>query len=171
MKSAEMKLIEDELQLQCVRASAARPRHGVVPVLCLVLFVALPCGLAMAQSSSEDTGTGRLSSNPLRYEKSNVDPSKNEDAPDPVEQQRRLQQLNAAMHKSIVSDTDKLLRLVKELTAEIASTNPASLTPDQLHKVAAIEKLARSVKDDMRTSMQGTAPLMDAQPDITRISR
>lgn len=171
MKSAEKKFITDQLQPQCVRASAAKASHGASRVLSLVLFLALPCGLATAQTSSQDTGTGQLSSNPLRYEKSNVDPSKIDDTPDPVEQQRRLHQLNAAMHKSIVSDTDKLLQLVKDLNAEIARTNPAALTPEQLHKVAAIEKLSRRVKDDMRTSMQGTVPLMDLQPDVTRISR
>ena len=63
-----------------------------------------------------------------------------------------MRQLNEAQHKAMVSDTDKLLKLVTEFNAEIGSTNPESLTPEQLRKVAEIEKLAHSVKEKMRLS-------------------
>ena len=75
-----------------------------------------------------------------------------------------MRQLNEAQHKSMVSDTDKLLRLATELTSEINSTNPTSLNSDQLRKIAEIEKLARSVKDKMRISLQGAPGYMDATP-------
>ena len=75
-----------------------------------------------------------------------------------------MRQLNEAQHKSMVSDTDKLLRLATELTAEINSTNPTSLNSDQLRKIAEIEKLARSVKDKMRISLKGAPAYMDATP-------
>jgi hypothetical protein len=73
-----------------------------------------------------------------------------------------MSQLIAAKHKSIVANTEKLLKLVTELNAEISSTNPASLTPDQLRKVAAIEKLAHSVKDEMKTPVQATPAFIDS---------
>jgi hypothetical protein len=56
----------------------------------------------------------------------------------------------------LVSDTNKLVRLANELGSEISRDNPSELTPAQLHKVAEIEKLARSVKDKMSTSVRGT---------------
>jgi len=66
-----------------------------------------------------------------------------------------LRALNAERHKSIVSDTNKLLKLARELEDEVSRTNPGSLTPDQLRKVAEIEKLARGVKDKMSTPVRG----------------
>ncbi len=81
-----------------------------------------------------------------------------------IYQERRIRQLNLAQHKAMVNDTDKLLKLVTELNAEINRTSPAALTPEQLRKVAEIEKLARSVKDKMRISAQGSQELFDSQP-------
>ena len=75
-----------------------------------------------------------------------------------ADHEKLLRTLNADRQKSLVADTNKLLRLVNELNAEIVSTNPDSLTPAQLHKVAEIEKLAHNVKDKMSTSVRGTPP-------------
>ena len=76
--------------------------------------------------------------------------------PPDIQNEKLLRALNADRQKSLVSDTNKLLRLVNELNAEIARTNPVSLNPAQLHKVAEIEKLAHNVKDKMSTSVRGT---------------
>ena len=76
-------------------------------------------------------------------------------ADDPLYAEKRLRQLNLAQHKAMVADTDKLVKLANELNAEISGTNPGLLTPEQLRKVAEIEKLAHSVKDKMRMSVQG----------------
>jgi len=86
---------------------------------------------------------------------------------DPIYRERRLRQITEAQHKSMVADTDELLRLVTELNAEIAGANPDSLTPDQLRKVARIEKLARSVKDKMRMPIGGTPDLVNTFPNNT----
>lgn len=79
---------------------------------------------------------------------------------DPTETQLRderlLRALNADRQKALVSDTNKLLRLANELNAEIAGKQPDTFTPEQLHKMAEIEKLAHSVKDKMSTSVRGT---------------
>jgi hypothetical protein len=136
------------------------------PVLLLALFLVLPCALARAQS--DQTGTGQLSSHPLQSANGVIDPTASTDEEDPVAQQRQLRQLNVALHKSMVSDTDKLLKLIIDLNAELSSTNPDSLTPDQLKKVAAIEKLARNVKEAMKTSVQGTSTLKDALKEPPR---
>jgi hypothetical protein len=75
-----------------------------------------------------------------------------------MQEEKLLQVLNADRQKSMVSDANKLLRLVDELNSEIDRTNPDSLSEAQLRKVAQIEKLARSVRDKMSTSVRGVAP-------------
>lgn len=142
-----------------------------VDVLCRVLFLALflvvPCALALAQSD-QNTGTGQLSSHPLQSANGRIDPTSTMDDEDPVAQKRQLRMLNAALNKSMVKDTDKLLKLVSDLNAELSSTNPDALTPDQLKTVAAIEKLARNVKDAMKTSLQASPTLKDALKEPPR---
>lgn len=83
-----------------------------------------------------------------------------DDAPtgDSVEEVRRLRALNADRQKSMVADAIKLLSLVNELNAEIARDNPDTLGPEQLRKVAEIEKLAHNVKDKMSISVRGMTP-------------
>jgi hypothetical protein len=72
------------------------------------------------------------------------------------EEQFRI--MNKERQKSMVSDTNKLLKLAGELDAELKSSNPAALTPAQLHKLAEIEKLAHNVKDKMSYSVR-TGPV------------
>jgi hypothetical protein len=67
-------------------------------------------------------------------------------------QAKRLRALNADRQKSMVSDADKLLKLARQLDAEVASNSKDEMTPSELHKVAEIEKLARSVKSKMALS-------------------
>ncbi len=83
------------------------------------------------------------------------------DDTDPVEEERRLRILNAERQKSMVSDTNKLLKLAHELNDEVNATKSDSLDPQELTQVAEIEKLARKVKEKMSTSVKGTT---DFQP-------
>ncbi|HEY1648057.1 MAG TPA: hypothetical protein VGF96_08755 [Terracidiphilus sp.] len=73
----------------------------------------------------------------------------------PAQNEKLLRTLNTDRQKSLVSDTNKLLRLANELNAEIARTAPDELTASELRKMAEIEKLAHNVKDKMSTSMLG----------------
>lgn len=161
MNSAKKRFSVEELWPLAVRASVAMAPFGVWPVLCLAVVLAAPSGHAQAPSSQQ-TDTGQLSNHPLKMNNGNFDPSLMSDGSDQGFQQRRIRQLNAAKYKSIVSNTDKLMKLVEELNAEISSTNPASLTPDQLRKIAAIEKFARSVKDEMRSPVQGSPAMLES---------
>ena len=68
---------------------------------------------------------------------------------DPIMRERQIRGLNNERQKEMVSDTNKLLKLAQELNDEIAAKNAGTLTYDQLHKIAQIEKLARSVKEKM----------------------
>jgi hypothetical protein len=78
--------------------------------------------------------------------------------PDSSMAQRRLRMLNNERQKSIVSDSDKLLKLTTELNDEIAHSNPGTLTPDQLRKIAEIEKLAHDVRDKMTMTIGAPTP-------------
>ncbi len=69
--------------------------------------------------------------------------------------QKRIQFLNAQRQKDIVSDTEKLLKLARELNDEVATADPEHMNDDQVHKVAEIAKLAKSVKDKMSYSLVG----------------
>jgi len=68
---------------------------------------------------------------------------------------KRIQLLNAERQKSLVSDADKLLKLAKELNDEVARSDSAELSSDQVHKVEEIGKLAKSVKSKMSFSVGG----------------
>jgi hypothetical protein len=79
----------------------------------------------------------------------------NDEDEDPAFEQKRLTALNAERQKSMVADTNKLVKLASELNTEVAGEQPESLNPDQLRKVAEIEKLAHSVKEKMSMSVKG----------------
>ena len=161
MNSAEKNFNEDGVRALLVRDSAGTVSHGKRSVLCLALLLSLSSPLILAQTS-EQRGTGQLSNNPLRLERKDARPTADEPTIDPALEQRRLLELNAKLHKAIVSDTDKLLEMVTELNAEIGGADPASLTPDQLRKVAAIEKLAHSLRDKMRFPIKDPPALFDS---------
>lgn len=91
--------------------------------------------------------------------------------PNPNFQERRIRQLNVERQKEMISDTNKLLKLIAELNADVAQNHSAALTPDQLRTLARIEKLAKSVKEKMTNPVQGTIfqdgfPPPMAQPAI-----
>ncbi len=61
----------------------------------------------------------------------------------------QLELMNEVRQKSMVADADKLLKLAKELNAEVSGTHAGALTEDQLLEVKEIEKLAHKVRDEM----------------------
>ena len=69
-------------------------------------------------------------------------------------QERLLRDWNAARQKELVSDTAKLLRLAGDLNAEVCDDRADTPVPIQLHQLETIEKLARSVKEKMSTSVR-----------------
>lgn len=77
---------------------------------------------------------------------------------DPTVRERQLNALNNERQKELVSDTNKLLKLAKELNEEVAANNSSTLTDDQLHKIAQIEKLARGVKQKMAEGVGQPTP-------------
>jgi hypothetical protein len=74
---------------------------------------------------------------------------------DPLSEAKRMKALNTDRHRSMVSDAEKLVKLARQLDAEIASNPSDGLTPQELQKLAAIEKLAHTVKVKMAQSFGG----------------
>jgi hypothetical protein len=140
-------------------------------MLWLALLLALPCGGQQGSQQQQIPGEGQGSGRPAHQGLSDVDRDMGGEVGSPVFEEKRLRQLGAAQHKAMVDDADKLLKLVTELNAEISITTPNSLTPEELRKVAEIEKLAHSVKDKMRNSLVGTPVFQNTMPDIPSYSR
>lgn len=63
--------------------------------------------------------------------------------------------LNAARQRALVDETDKLLKLARQLNQEIAESESSTLTDAQLRKLNEIGKLAKSVKEKMKFSVGG----------------
>jgi hypothetical protein len=86
---------------------------------------------------------------------------------DPLSESKRMKALNADRQKSMVSDTEKLVKLARQLDAEIASNPTDGLTPQEVQKLAAIEKLAHNVKTKMAQSFGGgpelKSPIIDTR--------
>jgi len=82
---------------------------------------------------------------------------------DAAEEARRREALNAVRHKEMVSDTNKLLTLIAKLNDEIAHSNSATVTPEQIRKLARIEKLAHSVSEKMSVAAM---PSTGIQPGL-----
>ncbi len=66
-------------------------------------------------------------------------------------QQDQLKKLNSDRQKAIKKDTDKLLQLATELKQYVDKTNDNTLSLDVVKKAGEIEKLAKDVKEKMKT--------------------
>jgi hypothetical protein len=85
---------------------------------------------------------------------------------DPLFAAKRMRALNADRQKSLVSDADKLLKLARQLDAEIASNPGGELTPEEMRKLSEIEKLARNVKTKMAQSFGGGPQVQPSLPPL-----
>ncbi|MGH9607139.1 MAG: hypothetical protein ACRD3N_15735 [Terracidiphilus sp.] len=118
----------------------------------LLLCLALATGVCLAiPAHAQQQRTANLAPN-VQPQPSVVTVSP--DSADSVFQLRRMRALNTERQKEMVSDTDKLLKLIAELNTEVSQTKSDSFTPDQLRELARIEKLARSVKEKMSNPVQ-----------------
>lgn len=81
---------------------------------------------------------------------------------DPIIVARQRAALAAERQKEMISDTYKLLKLAKQLNYDVAASGTDTLTPDDMHRLAEIEKLARSVKEKM--AIEGQTPPIQTSP-------
>jgi hypothetical protein len=146
--------------------SARRYACAVVLMLGAVVLFALPSGGQTPTTNSNGTQLSRRIPPPRDADQSPLDPV---GMGTPIFYEKRLQMLNAAQHKSMVADTDRLLKLVTDLNSQINSNKTSELTAEQLKMVAEIEKLAHSVRDKMRMSVRSAVNIdVNAVPPFSQ---
>lgn len=82
---------------------------------------------------------------------------------------KRMQMLNAERQRGLISDTEKLVKMARELNDEMAENGSEAMTTEQVHKVEVIGKLAKSIKEKMSFSVGGypsIEPPLTIQPGI-----
>lgn len=63
--------------------------------------------------------------------------------------ERMARERNDARQKQIVADSARLLKLAKQLNADVAKSNKNTLSVTVVKEAAQIEKLAKSIKENM----------------------
>ena len=62
----------------------------------------------------------------------------------------RIEAANAERKKQICADSDKLLKIATDLKDELDKTNKDTVSIDSIHKIDAIQKLAKDMNDKLR---------------------
>ena len=128
---------------------ARRRRLVLRAALGVALVLGIPVtGLSGYPQFPSTTGNGKLGQH---YPDSTGQFGDDSNSPD----KKRIRMLNAERQKALISDTEKLLKLAKELNDEVTGSDSTSLSDAQLRKVAEIGKLAHSVKEKMSYSVGG----------------
>jgi len=145
--------------------SAGRGRGLCLALVLVVLLASVAISHAQTQQTLSGLGmsqsSGRIGQTPLGQ----VD-SAPPDAVDVVMQEKRLKALNAERQKSMVAETNRLVKLAAELNAEVNGPHPRELSADQLRKVAEIEKLARNIREKMCTSVKAAPAIPSPLPPM-----
>jgi hypothetical protein len=144
-------LLHDARPVDLSRSGSRHASRAALHGLWLALLLALAMPASAQQRPDPSTAPPYQQTGVMEQERA----LENFPTNDPVEKARQLRAFNAARQKSLVADTNKLVRLAKELEDEVSRANPDSFTPAQLRKMAEIEKLARSVRQKMTTTAPG----------------
>jgi len=152
--------------MECARGGhAVRALYGGLAIALLLGLSAGRCGHAQSQQGPTSGMSGGQTSVRGTFGHPDMSSLSSDGDYDPVMMERRMQALNMERQKEMVNDTNKLLKLARELNDEVASTKSDTFTSDQLRKIAEIEKLARSVRDRM-TAGTAVAPSLLSTPPI-----
>jgi Spy/CpxP family protein refolding chaperone len=128
-----------------------------VRLLTAIAVVLLSSFVVNAQESKDQSSRESASlAVPATVIAQGVDPQfgrrRNQRDPDEIQQQRaQLKALNKDRQKKLQEDTDKLLKLATELKEYVDKTNENILSVDVIKKTDEIEKLAKSVREKMKT--------------------
>lgn len=126
-----------------VQKPERNPHHGVGVAL---LFLTILTSTAGAQTTSPPNPPAdppsALSSAPQEDKSSDATPKPATAKPLSEKEARRAQ---------IAADTDRLYQLAQELKAEVAKSNKDTLSLSVIKKATEVEKLAKSLKDRMKT--------------------
>jgi len=156
------------------KAEERRVRRGgardLICVVCAVLAMTVAWGPGIAAraqslpaSSGGSAGIGGQGIGRPGMDHPAMEPmTGSDDSLDPVMQERRWRALNIERQKELVADTNKLLKLAKELNDEVAAASAESFSGSQLRKIAEIEKLAKSVKERMTVAIGAGTNLLQS---------
>jgi len=140
--------------------AALRAGRALHPELLLALLLALPCDGKNPPPYGQQGG--KMPVHPPFPQQSAADQETSIDSANALTTSRRLHAYYMEQQKSMVKDTDKLLQLATQLNAEVSGEHTGTLTADERHKVAEIEKLAHRVKEKMSEPVP--AGLGDQEP-------
>lgn len=127
----------------------------VLPIV--LLGVVLIGGGFTSKSGGQDQPPSRSNPRPRipRVTSPQRDPLDITAAPDPERPSDTAQEIarlrSEERQKKVAADTEKLVELTKDLSAQMRQSNADTLSADQLKKLEAIEKLAHSVKERMKS--------------------
>jgi hypothetical protein len=128
----------------------------------LVIALVLAAGSGRSQSSGHTVFAPPRIDQPTGF---GVPTVVSNNAPvDPVAAERRRAAVNAKRQKQMVADSEKLLKLARELNDEVEADGSGPFTSEQLEKLNRIEKLARNVKEKMLDSADQPAPSVSGPP-------
>jgi hypothetical protein len=158
--------LDNQDKLEDFRENFIRFLRPALLLTLLLVFVSAPRNPAQRSGGGSGSSMGSATQNPGGPPLMNQDPLyQGRNMPggsgDPIMYERRMKALNAQRHKSMVDDTNKLLKLTTQLNEEVNGAHAKPLNSDQLRQVAEIEKLARSIRDKMCTTVGGT-PLFNS---------
>ena len=72
--------------------------------------------------------------------------------------ERQAKMLNIERQKTIVTDTERILQLARELDADANSDNPSMSEAVRMQKAEEIEKLAKTVREKMTYAVSAPQP-------------
>lgn len=145
------------------RNAGQRPAHAYLWAgVRLAVLLALVCGsMGRSQSAGGNGGMGQGNGSTRPFSpRQDMDTMMAPGDDNPAMIERRLRALNTQRQKQMVADTDKLLKVARELNEEVAARNGGALTPEELHKIAEIEKLAHNVKERMTNGVGQPAGML-----------
>lgn len=123
---------------------------GSPQALALAAFLVLPAAAQSPGMSSGPSGPSGPSPNHFGHQQPQPE---SEIGMDGRIEARRIVQLNLLRQKSIISDSEKLLRLAQELDDDAKASTPALSAAERMRKATEIEKLAKEVKEKMTYSI------------------
>jgi hypothetical protein len=145
-------------------ASALRTSRSLAlwarTIVCLGAMVFLPFSTSVSRGqygNGQQTTTKGFPSVVIPTEKPN--PNGSLDQPDnPFANEKQIEAFNKERQKQMLSDSAKLLKLATELKSDVDKSGKETLSLDDLRKAEQIEKLARSVREKMRSANNPNQP-------------
>ena len=140
------------------RSPLLKPNPWARGFFCVAVLAAIPGTLGNTQQSAASgespmhNSSGIPPISPLANRTADANRIM-EDSMHTPEMRKRLEQLNLLRQKEMTDETAKLVKLANEVKIETSQGTADSLTVMELRKVELIAKLAKSVREKMKTTV------------------